>query len=247
MVRRLAVFLWIVCMAAVFPAQGYAQQESTYGERLAARVEEKMTREYYKLVDSIARRDDDAEKYLGAIRSYYPYTPQYDPFPDRLEDRLMALAFEAQKEGDVEEMREALKEYNGFVQDHLANVDVVFWATSLSEQDARFGNSQFYKWVRKGLVKSMTEGRDGRTPDKAFHIVTFGEEAVILGRIRGKHLGTDLRMAGERHINIHDFEDPETGKIFKIYVDVTIPLEQSLQMYEDRKKAAESVTAMPKL
>jgi hypothetical protein len=232
----------------------HAQDEgvnATMGKKLLERRRQnKMNALYEKQVKSIYSRDQNAEKSLYTIRSFYPYTSQYDPFPDKLEEEIMRLSYEVENAETPEDEREALLDYNAFVSSHLANIDVLYWAISLAKQDVRFGNVSFYRWVRKKLIDSIFDipsstsqqakvpRRDGRSLTNALHIVTFGEENVILGRVGGEVLSTDLRTQESsiyQYINIHEIRDSKTGKTYYLYVNVSIPLDSSLTDYERRK------------
>lgn len=246
------IFFFLLCTVLEPSVPAYAQEanELMAEKFFEQRRQHKMNDLYEALVSSIYTRDDKAEQNLYVIRSYYPHTSQYDPFPEKLEKEIMRLSYNVKNAAAPEEERDALIAYKAFVASHLANIDVLYWAIVLAEQDVRFGNASFYRWVRGKLIDLIFEipvstspeirvpRRDGRSLDKALSIVTFGEENVVLGRIGGEILKTDLRtqeVSAYHYINIHDIKDPKTGKVFQIYVNVTIPLEHSLDAYERKK------------
>ncbi|MCB1784368.1 MAG: hypothetical protein KDI13_10295 [Alphaproteobacteria bacterium] len=204
--------------------------------QIEAEKKARMKNKYAQLVERLYDGDSSAMDLAASLRSYYPYTDGYSAFPDDLEDEIMALSFAAQDK-DPEKARQALVEYRAFIKAHLGDVDVLYWAIPLAREDVRYGNPAFLKDIRDRLVNSIFEGHDGLTPDQAPSIVTFGEEALVLARAGGKVIGKpDLRKNGPQHVNVYDIQDDKTGRLFKFYINVTIPVEKSLQEYEAQQK-----------
>lgn len=195
-----------------------------------------MTEGYRDLIKGLYERDEDSRKIMSSLRIYYPYTPQYSAFPDVLEDRLMELSYLAANEKDPEKARLALQDYRNFVNAHLGNMDVLFWAVSLSKQDVRFGNPVFLQEIYDSYVHAIFDNRDGRSYQQRYAIYTFGEEMIILGHIGDKSVGKEMYEYGDSKLHVHDMVDGKTGRHYKLYIDVTAPLKRSVEDYEDSNK-----------
>ncbi|MCB1563991.1 MAG: hypothetical protein KDJ75_10495 [Alphaproteobacteria bacterium] len=159
------------------------------------------------------------------FRSRYTQTSQYDPIGDKVVDKMLELAYIVQNEReDQEKVVKAIEDYRNLVIDHMANLRVVLQALSLSKLDRRFGNPDFFKWMKEGLARSVIYSGDGKSRDGAYDAITLSEETVLFTHLGLKRLSTKSVEEDVRSFNIHEVQDLRTGQKWEMFVDITYPM-----------------------
>ncbi len=161
---------------------------------------------------------------FGRFRSTYSQTDQYDPYGEMAKEFLLKLAFTAQTDSDQKKRKEALEEYGTTLAAHLANIDVVNQALSLSRQDKRFGDPKLFEWLRKGIIDSIFYSGSGATLQEAYDVITLGEENALMARLNVKVLNSKTEHAGIIYYNMHEVKDPVHAATYTVFVDVTQPM-----------------------
>jgi Domain of unknown function (DUF4919) len=122
----------------------------------------------------------------------------------------------------------------------LKNADIVL-ASDYVEMDAQFveyianrelkasDQAEFYKFVFQGLSRSITDSKDGKTPDTAFRVIEVHEE---YGLLRSMGVGLPESQA-LLHKNGHAYDeikgkDPASNQEVTIYFNVDIPAKRGL-------------------
>lgn len=180
--------------------------------------------EYYdQVVKSIRKGSTDFEYDVNRMRNYYPQTDYYMPFSKGILDEMSGYAYIVDTSDDKEEVNEALTSYRYLVRSHLAHLDALTFALSMSRLDERFGNEVFLANVRRALLKAiLLEDAKCDKPDAACRIVSYGEETYILGRIGGTVKGSKIYKVSNRYYNVHNLI--KDGHEVQIYLDVSAPI-----------------------
>lgn len=155
MIGRAAALLF--CLAAAFPVWA-----SEADDRLAALVAQ-------------LRGGDTAVDYT-ALRDAYAQSAGYDPYGEQVMDDHKAM-FARLSDGDCPAARAAADRVLAVNYIH-ASGHFIRWVCSM--KDGRERDGQFHRAVLTGLMKSVTGGRDGRTPASAFSVVSVDEEYALL-------------------------------------------------------------------
>jgi len=89
--------------------------------------------------------------------------------------------------------------------------------------------ADFHKFVVQGLLKSITDSGDGKSPETAYQVIEVHEEYVVL-----RFMGVGLpKSQSYLHKNGHaydeiKFKDPHSGQEATIYFNVDIPAKRGL-------------------
>ncbi len=178
---------------------------------------------YDKLVrQAIKARSSEFE--FGLFRSLYPQTRQYDPIGEDTGHAIVGLAYEIENATDPEKRKAALGEYRLLVAEHLANIDVVSQALSLSRSNKIYGDPSFFEWMRAGLLREVLGSGTGENLNLAYDAITLGEETALLAALRLQVLQTDARHSGRLWYNMHLVKDAKSPEPYWIFVDVTPPM-----------------------
>lgn len=158
------------------------------------------------------------------FRVNYAQTDQYDPYGNMAKEFLLKLAYTAQTDPDPKKRKEAMEKYGTTLAGHLANLDVVNQALSLSRQDRRFGDPKLFNWLREGITNSVFHSGTGATLDEAYDVMTLGEENALLAKLNLKVLNSKTEHAGIIYYNMHEVKDPVHEATYTVFVDVTQPM-----------------------
>ncbi len=158
------------------------------------------------------------------FRSYYAGTDQYDPVSEAAKARLLEFAYAAQTSRDPAERTKALNNFGDFLALHLANLDIVNQSLVLSEQDHRFGNPVFFRWLRDGLVNAVVHSGTGASLFLAYDVVTIGEEGALLKELDVQVLDSKNVKSGTLWYNMHTVRDAVHKQPYTVFVDVTVPM-----------------------
>lgn len=176
---------------------------------------------------------------IVTIRSLYPLTPYYDPFGTSVIKRMTHFAYIADTASAPDEVNGALKEYRDLLCKHLANLDVVNYALTLSRANPHYGDEVILKAVRDGLLEEIKETEaSGKTPDNAYAIVTYGEETFLLESLNATVEKSEIYEVNRKFYNVHDivYED---GRYAQLYINLTSPIylyEKTQAMLETENK-----------
>ncbi len=161
---------------------------------------------------------------FGQFRIYYAQTRQYDPLGDNTLKKLQDLAFRVQYGENENDIRVALSEYQDIVADHMANLRIVAQVLALSREDPRFGNVEFFTWMRDGLISDVMASGTGKSLQDAYDVMSLSEETAIFLQLGLKVLKTQTGQEGYYYYNMHDVEDVLTGKTWTLFVNTTQPM-----------------------
>lgn len=195
------------------------------------------TEHYNKLVTGVLAGKEDVAIKMYALRSYYPKTPHYDPFAKSLLDKMTLYAYMIDISDDIIEVNEAADKYRNLVNEHMANIDVIDYALMLSRLDVRFGDAVFLEEVRDAIRNTwdIDLKKDGSSPDRAFRVVTYGEETYLLEKLGVKVESSEIYEVGRNFYNVHEVSSEEEGN-YQLFFNVTQPIRNVSMMRSIREK-----------
>lgn len=155
MIRTAAALLF--CLAAAVPVWA-----SEADDRLAALVAQ--------------MRDGDTAIDYTALRDAYAQSAGYDPYGEKVMGDHKAM-FARLSDGDCPAASDAAGRVLAVNYLH-ASGHFIRWVCAM--KDGRERDGQFHRAVLTGLMKSVTGGRDGRTPASAFSVISIDEEYALL-------------------------------------------------------------------
>ncbi|MCB9982706.1 MAG: hypothetical protein H6861_03390 [Rhodospirillales bacterium] len=171
------------------------------------------------------------------FRAYYSQTRQYDPIGAQTLGQLNDLAYIVKNDSDPERVKTALFGYKRLVQDHLAHIDVVLHALSLSRTDKRFGDRKFYEWVRDGIMRTVVISGDGYTLAGAYDVITLSEETMLFNRMGFNAKHSEAVKEGIIYYTMHDVIDARTGAERAVFVNTSIPMKYMEALQEEQRGA----------
>ena len=188
------------------------------------RVTANYTELYESLVDEVLTSGEIDFAKARTLRTYYPNTRYYTPFSENLIKRMTAFAYIADTTANLTEVNDALAEYRTLLSQNIANFDVLTFALTLARADVRYGDEIMLNDIRRHMIQDLTNIHEvGRTPEKAYKIVTYGEETFVLEQLNAKVISSEVFQVSRSLFNVHEIETLD-GEVEQIYMNVTSPL-----------------------
>lgn len=161
---------------------------------------------------------------IRSMRAYYSKTKEYTPFSESLINRMTGFAYVADTSSDMAEVNNALAEYKKLLDNHIINFDVLNFALTMARADVRFGDELLLNKIRQYLIKDLTGLINiGKTPERAYTIVAYGEETFVLEELNANIIDSELFKIGRSFFNVYEIETPE-GEYVQVYMNVTEPI-----------------------
>ena len=195
---------------------------------------------YTKVIGKALQHDKTTD--FSHLRSLYIQMIFYQPNSDSLMNELLtrsarvqAAASKIQDQDGAEDYQGKLKTYTEFVAMHVGHPDVMWMASILAKDDPALGDPAIYAWIYDRLKRLVLGSGDGKTPESAYEIATWGEENLIFGTLGVQRLKTEAISAGFVRYNMHSVYNPETDSTSTLFVNSTYP-----QRFRDENASNES-------
>lgn len=192
----LGVFLVLMCL----PHTGYAGEERASYEDLLASV---------KNVDPAVN--------FQALRFAYTQTPQYNPYRPSvpLADMLAAL--------NNKNYAKAIELAEKVLTDNYVTIKAHLVCLAAYRELGDTEKAKYHLFVSRGLLNSLTQSGDGKSPETAYAVISVEEEYDLL-----YYLGLKMQSQALVHIKDHHYDklqvnDPRTNTAFALYFCVDRP------------------------
>ena len=171
---------------------------------------------FAKLLES-ARADPTKCDY-AKLRAAFVESSKYHPYAvDREATARVMKAVNAEKFPD------ALKEINAILEKKPLDIEAHKLASFIHFRMDDKAQEARHMAMAKGLLAAITSERDGKSFDTAYIVLDIPEEYVVLDYLDVKSQGQSLRTRKGKFFDVHEVKDAETGKVMKLYFDVTTP------------------------
>lgn len=173
---------------------------------------------YKELLDKLKKGERDVD--FTELRMSYTETEEYDPYGgDRETRKAMLATFASGKWDDVLKYSAKLLEKNYVdIYAHLS----VFTAHTRKGDESK---AEFHKFVLEGLVSSVRGGGDGKSPEKAFVVISADEEYALLGILGLRATGQALINSGGHWYDRLAVIDPKTSQKYDYFFQIDIPFD----------------------
>lgn len=81
----------------------------------------------------------------------------------------------------------------------------------------------FHKFMAEGLLKSIKASVDGKSPEKAFEVISINEEYGLIRSLGLRPIGQALMEDKGRRYDAITVVDPKTNEESKIYFNIDKP------------------------
>jgi len=182
----------------------------------------KQAANYESLVKRLKNGDQTID--FRQLRLAYMDSTSYSKGPDTgPQKKAMTAALNSQ------DFNNAIKNADVVLDSDYVDMDAHFAEYIANRELKILEKADFHKFVFQGLLKSITDSGDGKTPETAIQVIQVHEEYVLL-RVMGVGLPESQSLI---HKNGHSydqikFKDPKSGESMTLYFNVDIPAKHGL-------------------
>lgn len=202
---------------------GTAMAQQSARETFKEREQRVADGRYYKVTEGVY--DMSPRFSWRMLRQWYPRTSHYEPAGQPVELRLIELAQAVDNAKSDEQRAPLIEAFKFLAHQHLPNSDVMRTAHDLTYKDSRLGNSEFYHWALWSYIQFVVTTNSGRSFESAIPIMSMGEEIMLVRAVGHNYIDFEgTHSVNGQTYHIHRLQEPDTGRIYRYYVNATMPL-----------------------
>jgi hypothetical protein len=172
---------------------------------------------YAQLLDQLREQDPDLD--FAALRIAYSQTEAFNPYGGKEDDLIeeMWAAVDAKDYAQALDLANQVIEFNEL--SPRAHMGAVYASNGLGKLE----QAEYHQYVARGIIESILESGDGKSPETAYVVIAVPEEYVILSV-----LGVRVEVQQWDEINGHNYDffeviDQQTDDKSTIYFNIDIP------------------------
>ncbi|OGF44827.1 MAG: hypothetical protein A2231_12600 [Candidatus Firestonebacteria bacterium RIFOXYA2_FULL_40_8] len=186
---------------------------------------------YESTLKSVMAGDFDSD--FERLRMAFTKTSNYDPYNSDENKDSMYKAFRNEK------YEEALKLGKAILEKEYVDMDTQMVCSMCYMKTKNEELEEFHRQVFYGLLNSILDSGDGKTPETAYRVIKVREEYVLLSEQGYKVLKQSLVKAKTGNCDLMEVKNMETGEESKSYFNVKISMDYILNKFKDLKETKE--------
>ncbi len=172
---------------------------------------------YQSLLAKLKKFDRPVD--FKALRLAYTETPEYKPYEQKDEERnAMFTALKAK------EYEKALKSAQSILEHNYVDLDAHYVSQSSYRALNNPKEYAYHRTVFRGLLDSILNSGDGKSPQTAYLVINISEEYVVLGYLGYKFKRQSLISADGHRYDKMEVIQKESGDSSVIYFNVDLPM-----------------------
>ena len=176
------------------------------------------TSEYSKLLSALKAGNTNVD--YARLRLSYVESPERKKAGDTsVQEKAMSQALQSK------DFAAALKNAEAVLDDEYVNLDAHFAAFVAQRELGDAAKAEFHRTVFRGLIDSIRNSGDGKSPEKAWVIISVHEEYVVLRAMGLRPSGQSLVEKDGHAYDVMKAKD-EDGKEETFYFNTDIPMKE---------------------
>ena len=170
---------------------------------------------YDVLLEKVKQKDPSVN--FTELRHAFYESPHYNPYAPMMTYRPLNAAL-AQKNYE-----EVLKIADTVLAKNFVEVNAHMAAQIAYQETGNAERAEFHKFMAEGLLKSIKASVDGKSPEKAFEVISINEEYGLIRSLGLRPIGQALVEDKGRRYDAITVVDPKTNEESKIYFNIDKP------------------------
>ena len=170
---------------------------------------------YDVLLEKVKQKDPSVN--FTELRHAFYESPHYNPYAPMMTYRPLNAAL-AQKNYE-----EVLKIAESVLAKNFVEVNAHMAAQIAYQETGNAERAEFHKFMAEGLLKSIKASVDGKSPEKAFEVISINEEYGLIRSLGLRPIGQALVEDKGRRYDAITVVDPKTNEESKIYFNIDKP------------------------
>lgn len=151
------------------------------------------------------------------LRLAYTDTQYYHPYmPQNLDSVFGAL--------EAEDYAACNRHALAILDPHIINIGANYAAMVCHKALGLEDKSSYHRFILDGLLSSIVNSGDGKSPETAFTVISTGELYAFLNLSGLQATGQSLIHDNGRAYDLMDVTDSETEESFQLYFDITLQM-----------------------
>lgn len=170
---------------------------------------------YDVLLEKVKQKDPSVN--FTELRHAFYESPNYNPYAPMLTYRPMNAAI-GQKNYE-----EALKIAESVLAKNFVEINAHFTALIAYQETGNAEKAQFHKFMVDGLLNSIKSTMDGKSPEKAFEVISINEEYGLIRSLGVRPIKQALLEDKGHSYDAITVVDPKTNQESTIYFNIDKP------------------------
>jgi uncharacterized protein DUF4919 len=171
---------------------------------------------YAALLEKVKQKDPDVD--FAALRLAFTETDDYQPYGgDRDTRKAMSAALNEKNFAKVVEYAEKILQKNFL--DINAHMSAFRAHTELQNQE----KAAFHRYVGLGLLNSILQSGDGKTPQTAYVVISTDEEYVLMNFLGIRPSGQSLMHKDQHSYDVMTGTQQDGGETVTLYFNIDKP------------------------
>ena len=184
------------------------------------------SKEYELLLDSIK---NETSIDFFSLRMAHTHTNHYSPY----ESQSQIILHETDKAIEQKEYKVALEKVNKILDDNFLSISAHLYKGYIHKTVGDTAISQYHYKIYEGLIKSIAESGDGKTPKTAFIVISTKEEYELLDYFYMYSTGQSLINEDGHSFDILKAVDRTDNKEYDISFNIDLPYTSMSKMFSD--------------
>ena len=167
------------------------------------------------LLEKVKQKDPSVN--FTELRYAFYESPHYNPYAPMMTYRPLNAAL-AQKNYE-----EVLKIAESVLAKNFVEVNAHMAAQIAYQETGNAERAEFHKFMAEGLLKSIKASVDGKSPEKAFEVISINEEYGLIRSLGLRPIGQALVEDKGRRFDAITVVDPKTNQESQIYFNIDKP------------------------
>src|SRR5574341_912926 len=171
---------------------------------------------YYSLLKKAKAFDKSVD--FKALRLSYTETSDYNPYNET--DNEQEAMFDAMRDKQYDK---ALKHAQSILNTNYVDIGAHIVSQTVYQEMNNSEQYNFHQFVVDGLIKSILNSGDGKSPETAYLVIDIKEEIFFLEILGFEMEGLTLLEKNNHFYHKIEVKKPETGETAVLYFNVDIP------------------------
>ena len=199
----------VICVSAQTP-----QEPAKPVEKETPKATTQKTK-YDELVEKAKQKD--ASVNFTELRNAFYESKNYNPYAPMMAYRPMNAAL-AQKNYD-----QALQIAESVLAKNFVEINAHMTAQIAYQETGKTEKAEFHKFMVEGLLNSIKGSGDGKSPEKAFEVISVNEEYGLIRSLGLKPTSQALAENKGHSYDVITVIDPQTNKESQLYFNIDKP------------------------
>lgn len=167
--------------------------------------------EFQALLERVKKSDPAVD--FGRMRQLQTQLDGYDPYGSHIEEHPSKVL----SQGDLQRAKSLAE---GILAENYLNLEAHIASAAVAEKKGDTAGAAHHRYVVQGVLDSIRQSGDGKTPETAFQVIALSEEYAVMGRFGLRVAEQSLIHIGEHSYDLLKGMDPQSHAEYEVYFNI---------------------------